>query len=244
MEVHAHTHSPRKKWTHYLWEFMMLFLAVYLGFFAENLREHKIESQRAKKYAILLKADLINDTFQLNNLMGDSITMKKMLIQSKNILDKSQNEITVGDLRQLSEQSFSLEYFIPRDATYSQLKNSGNLRLFTNLDISVALSQYESALKHFTDIRQLTMSGMGGIQSEHILQHDISIYKFLKRSINNDSLQSARKAGYNFRSWDESNKIKIDMAEIYENFNELLYPTLKYYVIQIIQLLNKEYNLK
>ena len=28
MEVHAHTHTPRKKWTHYFWEFLMLFLAV------------------------------------------------------------------------------------------------------------------------------------------------------------------------------------------------------------------------
>jgi len=29
MEVHAHTHTPRKKWTHYFWEFFMLFLAEY-----------------------------------------------------------------------------------------------------------------------------------------------------------------------------------------------------------------------
>ena len=29
MEVHAHTHTPRKKWTHYFWEFLMLFLAVF-----------------------------------------------------------------------------------------------------------------------------------------------------------------------------------------------------------------------
>ncbi len=29
MEVHAHTHSPRRKWTHYFWEFLMLFLAVF-----------------------------------------------------------------------------------------------------------------------------------------------------------------------------------------------------------------------
>jgi hypothetical protein len=28
MEVHAHTHTERKKWTHYFWEFLMLFLAV------------------------------------------------------------------------------------------------------------------------------------------------------------------------------------------------------------------------
>lgn len=26
MEVHAHTHTTRKNWTHYFWEFLMLFL--------------------------------------------------------------------------------------------------------------------------------------------------------------------------------------------------------------------------
>ncbi len=40
MEVHAHTHTARKKWTHYFWEFLMLFLAVFCGFLAENQREH------------------------------------------------------------------------------------------------------------------------------------------------------------------------------------------------------------
>jgi hypothetical protein len=31
-------HTSRKKWTHYFWEFLMLFLAVFCGFLAENLR--------------------------------------------------------------------------------------------------------------------------------------------------------------------------------------------------------------
>jgi hypothetical protein len=48
MEVHAHTHTARKKWTHYLWEFLMLFLAVFCGFLAENQREHFVEHQREK----------------------------------------------------------------------------------------------------------------------------------------------------------------------------------------------------
>ena len=36
MEVHAHTHTARKKWTHYFWEFLMLFFAVFCGFLAEK----------------------------------------------------------------------------------------------------------------------------------------------------------------------------------------------------------------
>ena len=49
MEVHAHTHTPRKKWTHYFWEFLMLFLAVFAGFLAEYQLEHKIEKDRARQ---------------------------------------------------------------------------------------------------------------------------------------------------------------------------------------------------
>jgi hypothetical protein len=34
MEVHAHARTARKKWTHYFWEFLMLFFAVFCGFLA------------------------------------------------------------------------------------------------------------------------------------------------------------------------------------------------------------------
>jgi hypothetical protein len=34
--VHHHSHTERKKWTILLWEFLMLFLAVTLGFLVET----------------------------------------------------------------------------------------------------------------------------------------------------------------------------------------------------------------
>src|SRR6187431_3185543 len=65
MEVHQHTHTPRKKWTHYFWEFLMLFLAVFCGFLAENQREHYVEGHRAKEYAKSLLSDLKEDTVEI-----------------------------------------------------------------------------------------------------------------------------------------------------------------------------------
>ena len=62
MEVHAHTHTARKKWTHYFWEFLMLFLAVFCGFLAENQREHMIEHKREKVYMTSLVEDLQKDS--------------------------------------------------------------------------------------------------------------------------------------------------------------------------------------
>ena len=66
MEVHHHAHTARKKWTHYFWEFLMLFLAVFCGFLAENQREHFVEHQREKKYAASLLEDLKKDTADLS----------------------------------------------------------------------------------------------------------------------------------------------------------------------------------
>ena len=61
MEVHPHSHTKRKNWTHYFWEFLMLFLAVFCGFLAEYQLEHTIEHQREKQYMQSLLFDLQSD---------------------------------------------------------------------------------------------------------------------------------------------------------------------------------------
>jgi hypothetical protein len=66
MEVHHHSHTPRKKWTHYFWEFLMLFLAVFCGFLAENQREHMVEHRREKEFMRSMVDDLYRDTAAIN----------------------------------------------------------------------------------------------------------------------------------------------------------------------------------
>ena len=70
MEVHHHTHHP-KKWKEYFWEFFMLFLAVFCGFLAELQLEHYIESQREKKYITHLMQDLSKDSANLHKYSID-----------------------------------------------------------------------------------------------------------------------------------------------------------------------------
>ena len=83
MEVHQHTHpasgGTRKKWTHYLWEFLMLFLAVFCGFLAEYQLEHKIEKDRERQYVKALLSDLKSDTAQLRNLINFRLEKMKTL---------------------------------------------------------------------------------------------------------------------------------------------------------------------
>src|SRR6266581_4914367 len=62
MEVHKHPHhvTHKKKWGEYLLEFIMLFLAVFLGFIAENFREHSVEGRKEKEYISSMVEDLKN----------------------------------------------------------------------------------------------------------------------------------------------------------------------------------------
>ncbi len=144
MEVHHHAHTPRKKWTHYFWEFFMLFLAVTLGFFVENQREHYIEHIREKAYMRSLIEDLKKDTaiIRFSVLMRDN-TCKR--IDSAVLLLKSKSPASVsGRIYYLARQ---IPYSGgPRLAistkTFDQLKSSGNLRLIRKMQILDLISNY------------------------------------------------------------------------------------------------------
>jgi len=79
MEVHQHSHTARKKWTHYLWEFLMLFLAVFCGFLAEYQLEHKIEKNRERQFINSLVNDIKLDTARLNAIMFNRTVRERRL---------------------------------------------------------------------------------------------------------------------------------------------------------------------
>ena len=72
MEVHKHPHhvTHKKKWMEYLLEFFMLFLAVFLGFVAENIREHQVEKDRELEFIKSLTLDLGDDLKGLDAMIA------------------------------------------------------------------------------------------------------------------------------------------------------------------------------
>ena len=134
MEVHHHTHPPGRgrKWTHYIWEFLMLFLAVFCGFLAENWREHSIEHARAKELAVSIKKDLVIDTGSLQyiiNLRNNrTAVLDKLLDELEKPLDRLNDTLLVMAENELLRRS----YFVPETGTYEQMKQAGYLRYFKN----------------------------------------------------------------------------------------------------------------
>ncbi len=144
MEVHAHSHTERKKWTHYLWEFLMLFLAVFCGFLAENQREHMIEHRRVKESMKEIVENLKYDTVRcrLNAITNVEVALG---------IDSLRSELKKAISGQVNGNA--LYYFILRylgeigqavfnTSAITELKNSGSLRLIENKKIVVGMADY------------------------------------------------------------------------------------------------------
>ncbi len=147
MEVHAHSHTSRKKWTHYLWEFLMLFLAVFCGFLAEYQLEHKIEKDREKQFLNSLAADLQDDMKNLEEV----INVERLGVAKLDTL------IYLLNNPELAKQNGDQLYYVARigprsnpfgnnSRTFDQLKYSGGFRLIRNAESSNKIMGYYNQL--------------------------------------------------------------------------------------------------
>jgi len=145
MEVHHHSHTTGKKWTHYVWEFLMLFLAVTLGFFVENQREHYVEHQREKQFVQSLFNDIRSDTANMVKILNARSAKERMLDSLTFMMNGPRPE----DLTKLIYPyavlaGRTLPYrFVPNDGTMLQLKNSGAFRLIRNRKVVDSISKYD-----------------------------------------------------------------------------------------------------
>ncbi len=149
MEIHHHTHHPadpghgKRTWKGYFWEFVMLFLAVFLGFFAHYELEHKIEREREKRYIISMVKDLYMDTVNFSRFIRDGRETMGMIDSVLTLLNgpdpNSHARILYLMARKITHTISNYELV---DRTYSALRYSGNLRLFRDHEVADNITSY------------------------------------------------------------------------------------------------------
>ena len=134
MEVHTHTHTARKKWTHYFWEFLMLFLAVSLGFYAENTREGILHEKEVKSQLSSMLSDLQSDI-----TLFDSVTDRNRFgaDMADTLVELLHSDITNTTRIYYTARSVTanLGYYSTNSKSYDQLKSAGVLRSIKNTEL-------------------------------------------------------------------------------------------------------------
>ena len=144
MEVHhPHSHTEKRKWATYVWEFLMLFLAVFFGFFAENRREHISEANRARQYAKSLLNDMREDSFELRSAIHETAFLASAWDSVVAIMSKNKSYTDVPGsfyyYSRFASNAFSIDW---SRSTINQLILSGNLRYFEDKELVEKINNY------------------------------------------------------------------------------------------------------
>jgi hypothetical protein len=258
MEVHHHAHSQRKKWTHYFWEFLMLFLAVFCGFLAENQREHYIEALRAKEYAKSLLEDLKEDTAEISGGIHQNAFMisafDSCISTGLNHIDKQAVPGMFYYYSKLIMTTYSIDW---NASTLTQLLQSGNLRYFKNKELVKKINRYyalhgligsnnEIDMNHRMEIMLIRNRLL--LPEYYQVFAPLEIHVEMKAPVHNETVDKLKaqelplKPGSNDVMAEYLNNL-MDRRARNVRYVEELYPNALNAAQEIIQLLIKEYHL-
>jgi len=255
MEVHHHAHTPdpdkhrgRKKWTHYFWEFLMLFLAVFCGFLAENQREHGVELRRAKVYGANLYEELKKDTVSINNAIeGTRLIAGKLDTFCLYSTEKTKRHITNGMLYYYGSYATLLWVYTSDNTTIKELQSSGNLRIMSN-DISEKINVYGKLLSEleneyaltkteFEKMEELYFKIFDGYESDLLIFGSTPLSKDSLFKLNIPFINDDSKLMKEFTGWQ-----KFEARVYRRQVNTYLLPV-KQIATELLALLKTEYHL-
>lgn len=158
MSHHPHVHSHadgHKSWKSYFSEFVMLFLAVTLGFFVENFREHFVERNRERVVMRQVLEDLRTDRLRADsNLVLRRWRAAKMdsLLAVQAGGAPSSHAAEVYYFGQMVRNRY---LFQPSTGAFVQLESGGGLRLVDNVEVIRAVQKYQFAVEQLLSMQAL-----------------------------------------------------------------------------------------
>ncbi len=245
MEVHHHPHSEGKRFKHYLFEFFMLFLAVFCGFWAENWREQIIEHHREKQYMVSLVRDVEMD---IQSLKEASATRKTYItyFDSLVLLLKQKNKKSMNDIYFYARFLFRTTQFNYHDRTISQLKSSGGLRLIRSKQVADSITIYDNEIvKRMLFQQEFEQQ----LRNEMLANHAGKIFNaYVWNEMVNENAEISKPAGYPDLITDNSTLINdfilqvVSLKTTYRVTNNFIEKSI-HSAENLIAFLKKEYQL-
>ena len=179
METHGHHlhKAPGNKFWHYFFEFFMLFIAISLGFFVENLREHHVENEREEKYMKSFVSDLKTDLVNIDSTINRNFEAKMYYDSLFYLLTYPDYSDKTGEIYFISRKVSLRDFFYQTDGTLTQLINSGGLRLVQHQDIVDSINAYLNIYEVLKKAQQLKEIQLMDYRNSCCKVFDVRIYE-------------------------------------------------------------------
>ena len=257
MEIHHHpdVHHKKKNFKEYFLEFLMIFLAVTLGFFAENLREYFKNQDEINSDMRSMIADLQSDVamfdadFELNQLSDLRTDTLISLLK----LNRSNTSHIYFLARFITANNF---IYTPDTRTFDQMKSSGSLKLIESRSIVDSISSYYQSLQFFNSQSDLQRQKVDEVHSVNSELFDGYTFQQMFTKVNSKGdasstldigiLQPKNNPALLSNNFNVVNKIIVTYHYLYattEINNEVAILS-RQHAEQLIKVLKKEYHLK
>jgi hypothetical protein len=207
MEVHHHPNVEKKSFKEYLLEGLMIFLAVTLGFFAENIREHYTEKKNTKEYLETYGDELLQQQSQFNAYK--KVCQNKVIVcdSIKMIFFNHEENKKINVLERLLVPGIKLISISFNTSSYDQIVNSGALRYINNIDLRDSMAAYKGLIENTKDY------------NAHIIQSIINnIFELGKLEDLHDLISTDTSQSYNMTGHVPNIKPFTDISEEQRNF--------------------------
>lgn len=179
MEVHHHPHVERKRFKEYFLEFIMIFLAVTLGFFAENLRETIKNNKEINEDIRFVVEDLNSDVAHFNAILSAdaySYTAADSLLAllHNNISNTSQIYFYARAV------TANIGRFYTNSKTFDQMKASGMLKLIHSKNLLDSLGFYYITFQYLSEQDNLVRLKMDAVHKENYFLFDNYVFSQMK----------------------------------------------------------------
>jgi hypothetical protein len=188
MEVHHHPNVEKKKFKEYFLEFLMIFLAVTMGFFAESLREHVNDNSKENEYIISLRKDLIADTINTKTwIQGFDIRIRQY-DSVVNMLRNPEKITNSSRLYYLARLSTRGTVFEDNNNTMIQLNISGNFRLIRNKAIAEKIVVYQNDIDSYKRVSEYDSYEARAFYGPQMKIFDAFIFNDMSKPITDSSI--------------------------------------------------------
>ena len=241
MEVH-HPHHPthKKKWSEYIIEFVMLFTAVTLGFFAENIREHIAENNKKRELLKTVAHDLETDLKQFEfhkNFSQEKIKNCDSLIAINN-----------GDPSKVDQKAYYALilktlwwwHFNPNEKSRNEAESKGYLTEKENTELNSYISKFNFFKNDLKDMEIFETEADRVIISE---LPNFTEHRLLDKQLRFPEIEIPSKHGIKKIDAATANRLnyQFSMLKLCSDIYIMNIDSMTVYAKKSIDLINKEY---
>jgi len=186
MEVHHHPHVEKKNFKEYLLEGLMIFLAVSLGFFAENIRESISNTRQLNEYMQSMVSDLKSDQATYDSAIAFNLKHCEMV--DSIITDLKVSKENTGKVYYLARLlTIGSMVISPNAKTFTQLNSTGGFRLIHDQSVADSIAAYYQWIKSFDYWSELQGSRLHDVIASNDKLFDASVFLTIFKKLENTS---------------------------------------------------------